>query len=60
MKRNVGYIDLVVRLILGVVLIGLTLTHVISWWGFIGIIPLATGLIRFCPLYTLVGFKTCS
>jgi len=60
MKANIGTIDRVLRLILGAVLIGLSVTEVIGWWGWLGAVPLLTGMIRFCPLYTILGFKTCS
>ena len=58
MKKNVGTADRIVRLILGVVIIGLGL-YFKSWWGVIGIIPLATGLIGYCGLYRLFGINTC-
>ncbi|HHI93879.1 MAG TPA: DUF2892 domain-containing protein [Gammaproteobacteria bacterium] len=58
MKLNVGGIDKTLRIIAGVVLIGLTVTDVIGVWGWIGIVPLATGLISWCPLYPLAGFST--
>jgi hypothetical protein len=59
MKINVGGMDRVLRIVVGIVLIALSLTHVIGWWGWIGIVPLATGLFRFCPAYTLFGMNTC-
>ena len=59
MKANVGTIDRVLRIIVGLVLIGLTLSGTIGVWGWIGIVPLATALFRFCPLYTLLGMNTC-
>lgn len=58
MKTNVGMIDKALRIIVGVVLIALAATHVIGWWGYIGIVPLLTGLFNFCPAYLLLGFKT--
>ena len=58
MKPNVGGIDKLIRITLGVVLIGLTLTDVIGAWGWLGIVPLATGLISWCPLYPLAGMNT--
>ncbi len=60
MKANVGGIDRVLRIILGLALIGATLMGYIGMWGWLGIVPLATGLFRFCPAYTLFGFKTCT
>jgi len=59
MKVNVGSIDRALRVIVGLVLIGLTLSGMIGVWGWIGIIPIATGLFSFCPLYTLLGMNTC-
>lgn len=60
MKANVGGIDKVLRIVIGLVLIGLAATQVIGWWGFIGLVPLLTAFISFCPLYQLFGINTCS
>lgn len=59
MKANVGGIDRALRIIAGLVLIALTLTGVIGTWGWIGVVPLATGLIGWCPAYPLLGVSTC-
>lgn len=59
MKANVGTLDRGLRIVVGLLLIGLTLGGVIGLWGWIGVLPLATGLFRFCPAYTLLGIKTC-
>jgi len=59
MKTNVGGIDRILRIVLGLVLIGLTLTGTIGVWGWIGVVPLATGFMSFCPLYPLLGINTC-
>ena len=59
MKSNVGGIDRALRIVAGVALIALAATGTVGLWGWIGIIPLATGFIKFCPLYTLLGFNTC-
>ena len=59
MKVNVGSVDRAVRIVAGAVLIGLAATVTIGLWGYIGIVPLATGLFRFCPAYTLIGANTC-
>jgi hypothetical protein len=59
MKANVGGIDRAARVLVGLVLIGLTLAGMIGVWGWIGVVPLATGLFSFCPLYTLLGIRTC-
>ncbi|RRQ24564.1 DUF2892 domain-containing protein [Guyparkeria sp. SCN-R1] len=58
MTANVGMIDKWLRIVVGVLLIALALFGVIGWWGYIGIIPLATGVINFCPVYKLIGFDT--
>lgn len=62
---NVGGIDRVLRIIVGIVLISLVFIgdQIIGQnvvWGWIGIVPLATGILKFCPVYSLFGFKTCS
>ena len=59
MKSNVGGIDRILRIVAGILLIALTLMGVIGLWGWIGIVPLATGLLGSCPLYTLFGLSTC-
>ena len=59
MKANVGTIDRALRIIVGLALIGLTLTGHIGVWGWIGVVPLATGIFRFCPAYTVLGASTC-
>ncbi len=59
MKTNVGGIDKVLRIVAGLVLLGLTLSGVIGAWGWIGVVPLATGLIGNCPLYSILGMNTC-
>jgi hypothetical protein len=59
MTRNVGSIDRILRIVLGLALIALTLTGAIGVWGWIGLVPLATAAMGFCPLYTVLGFSTC-
>ena len=59
MKANVGGIDKILRIVAGAGLVGATVAGVIPAWGFIGIVPLATGLIGFCPIYPLLGMSTC-
>ena len=59
MKSNVGGIDRVLRIVVGLALIALTLTGVIGVWGWIGLVPLATAAMGFCPLYTVLGFSSC-
>lgn len=60
MKSNVGGIDRILRIVVGLVLIGLTLTGTIGVWGWLGVVPLLTGVIGWCPPYALLGFSTCS
>ena len=59
MKANVGTIDRALRILAGVILIALTLNQTIGPWGWLGVVPLLTGLFRFCPAYTLLGIRTC-
>lgn len=59
MKVNVGGIDRILRIVVGIVLIVLAATGTVGWWGWIGVVPLLTGLFKFCPLYTLLGINTC-
>lgn len=60
MTSNVGGIDRILRIVLGLVLIGLTLTGTIGVWGWLGVVPLATGAIGWCPPYAIFGWNTCS
>lgn len=60
MKANVGTVDRVIRVILGLVLISLVFVGPHTPWGWIGIVPLATALIGFCPAYALFGLSTCA
>lgn len=60
MKPNVGGIDRMVRIVLGVVLLGLAATGVVGWWGWLGLVPLATGALGWCPPYAMLGFSTCA
>lgn len=59
MNRNIGTIDRVLRILVGVVLIALTVNGTIGWWGWLGVIPLMTGLVRTCPAYSLLGVNSC-
>ena len=60
MKLNVGGIDRIARIVIGLVLIGLTLTGNIGVWGWLGVVLLATGAIGWCPPYAIFGFSTCA
>lgn len=57
---NVGTLDRIIRIVLGLILITMAYTGVIGLWGYIGIIPLATGLLKWCPLYSILGVQTCA
>jgi len=59
MKFNVGGIDRVLRIIVGALLVALAAMGTIGVWGYIGVVLLATGLVRFCPVYPLLGINTC-
>lgn len=59
MKVNQGNIERVLRVVVGLVLIGLTLTGKIGMWGWIGVVPLVTGAVGMCPLYSILGISTC-
>ena len=59
MKTNEGTIDRALRILSGLVLIALAATGTVGVWGWIGVVPLATGLIGWCPAYTLLGINTC-
>ena len=59
MKVNVGGADRILRIVVGLALILLALSGQIGAWGWIGVVPLATGLFRMCPLYTVLGINTC-
>ncbi|HEU0189287.1 MAG TPA: DUF2892 domain-containing protein [Gallionella sp.] len=60
MKLNEGTIDRALRVTAGLALIALAATGTIGTWGWIGIMPLLTGAIGFCPAYTILGVSTCS
>lgn len=57
-KANVGTADRIVRILAGVVLLSLVFVGPKTPWGWIGILPVLTGLISFCPLYGLLGLST--
>lgn len=59
MKVNVGGIDKILRIVVGIALIAMTLMGVIGAWGWIGVVPLLTGLFGVCPLYSIIGMNTC-
>ncbi|MDE3012348.1 MAG: DUF2892 domain-containing protein, partial [Pseudomonadota bacterium] len=55
-----GTVDRVLRIVLGVALIALAATGTVGAWGWIGVVPLGTALFRFCPLYGVLGIRTCA
>ncbi len=57
MKANMGSTDRVIRIVVGVVILGLGLI-LKSWWGLVGLLPIATGLVGFCALYVALGIST--
>ncbi len=59
LAKNVGSADKIIRLAGGALLIVLALMGQIGPWGWIGIVPIATALMNWCPAYTLLGIKTC-
>ena len=59
MNSNVGGIDRILRVAVGLALIALAATGTVVVWGGIGVVPLAPGLFRFCPLYPLIGVNSC-
>ena len=58
MSKNVGGIDRILRIVVGLILVGATAAGLLPLWGWIGVVPLVTGLVSWCPAYTLLGFKT--
>jgi hypothetical protein len=59
MDKNVGGVDKVVRVVVGLALIAMVFVGPQTPWGWIGIVPLATAAMSSCPLYSLLGIKTC-
>ncbi|MEW6563512.1 MAG: DUF2892 domain-containing protein [Pseudomonadota bacterium] len=59
MGINVGGVDRFIRIVAGLALIALAFTGTIGAWGYIGVVPLFTGIFRVCPAYSLFGLSTC-
>jgi hypothetical protein len=59
MTKNVGGIDRLARFALGMVLIAMTLTGFIGVWGWVGLVPLLTAVFSTCPVYSILGVRTC-
>jgi hypothetical protein len=62
MKMNVGNTERVIRIVAGVVILSglFWFPEGARWWAAIGVVPIATGLIRWCPAYAVLGLNTCS
>lgn len=60
LSKNIGPLDRTLRVSGGMLLIVLAATEIIGRWGYIGVVPLLTGLISTCPLYSLLGVSTCA
>jgi hypothetical protein len=60
MKTNIGNIERGIRIVAGLILIALAATNTVGWWGWLGVVPLATGLLGWCPPYAMLGINTCS
>jgi len=59
MNANVGGVDKILRIVAGLMLIGLGVAGIGAPWTFIGVVPLATGLFGWCPLYPILGVSSC-
>ena len=59
MKHNVGGIDRIARIAIGALLVALAISGQVGAWGWLGLLPLATGSLGWCPPYTLLGINTC-
>ena len=59
MKQNVGNIERVIRVAAGIIILSLAFVGPATPWGYLGIVPLLTGLIGWCPPYALLGISTC-
>jgi hypothetical protein len=59
LRTNVGGLDKILRIVVGIALLAAGWFGPLGWWGLIGLVPLATGLLNTCPLYTILGLNTC-
>ena len=59
MKTNVGFIDRVLRVLVGCAILGAGY-YFKSWWGLVGLVPLLTAAFGFCPAYLPIGLNTCA
>lgn len=60
MNKNVGGLDRIIRIAVGAGLIAAAVLEYVGPWGYIGAVPLATGLLGWCPPYSMLGINTCS
>ncbi len=59
MQKNTGTVDRALRVVVGLAVLSLTVVGPQTMWGLLGLVPLLTGLVGYCPLYPLVGANTC-
>ena len=59
MGKNVGTVDRILRVVVGLGLLSLTVIGPQTPWGWVGLVPLVTALVGFCPAYKILGIKTC-
>ena len=59
-QKNMGSIDRILRIIIGIALVGSAATGALGAWAFIGLVPIVTAALGSCPAYSLFGFRTCS
>jgi hypothetical protein len=59
MKANEGAIDRVLRVVVGAGVLSLAFVGPQTPWGYVGLVPLVTGLVGWCPLYAMLGLNTC-
>lgn len=59
MKLNEGTVDRVLRVLVGIIILSMAFVGPKTPWAYLGIVPLLTGAIGFCPLYAILGINTC-
>ncbi len=60
MNRNEGTIDRTIRVVIGLALLTLVFVGPKTWLGLVGLVPLLTGVVGFCPLYRIINVRTCT
>ena len=58
--KNEGTVDRALRVVVGLAVLSLVFVGPATAWGWVGLVPLLTGLVGFCPLYSILGINTCS